>query len=108
MYNDQLSTKQMVLDTYKDIANSFLVVKEPQEKDTLSETYLGEYNIEEINNIVQNIVYNETEVKYYDTILQYIETYFTSNYYDTTDLDKGKDHIIKTNKTKIILTTTTN
>ena len=52
MYKDQLSTKQMVLDTYKDIANSFLVVKEPQEKDTLSETYLGEYNIEEINNIV--------------------------------------------------------
>ena len=85
MYKDQLSTKQMVLDTYKDIANSFLDVKETQAKDTLSETYLGEYNIEEINNIVQNIVYNETEVKYYDTILQYIETYFTSNYYDITE-----------------------
>ena len=32
----------------------------------------------------------------------------TSNYYDTNDLDKGKDHIIKTNKTKITLATTRN
>ena len=48
----------------------------------------------------------DEEIEYYDTILKKIEDVFT--YYDTTDLDNGKDEIIETKKMIITLTTTDN
>ena len=66
---------------------------------------------DEINNIIQ-IKTNETnednkeeEIKYYDTILEIIETGFTSDNYDTSILDKGEDEMIETEKITIIFTT---
>ena len=71
----------------------------------------------EIKNIIQNIIYEknkteevtkEEEIKYYDTILENIENIFTSENFDSTDIDNGKDEIIKTEKMTITLTTTEN
>ena len=50
----------------------------------------------------------EMEIEYYDTILENIEKGFTSENYDTKDLDNGKDEIIETEKMKITFTTTEN
>ena len=50
----------------------------------------------------------EEEVKYYDEVLDNIELGFTSEYYDTSNLDSGKEEIIETEKMKITLTTTQN
>ena len=48
------------------------------------------------------------EIKYYDKILETIEDVFTSNDFDTSDLDKGEDQVIDTEKIKITLTTVQN
>ena len=73
------------------------------------------YNIEEIiNNILINNTINkddiskEEEIKYYDNILKIIENEFTSDNYDTTNIDKGQDNIIKSGKITTTLTTTEN
>ena len=50
----------------------------------------------------------EEEIKVQDKILETIEEGFTSDNYDTTNLEKGKDEIIETDKMKITLTTTDN
>ena len=58
---------------------------------------------------ILNITYNETEeINYYDTIIKRIEDYFTSENFDTTQLDSGKDEQIVTEKMIITLTTTEN
>ena len=63
-------------------------------------------------NIVQDILditYNKTEeINYYDKIIERIEDYFTSENFDTSQLDSGKDEQIVTEKMIIILTTTEN
>ena len=73
------------------------------------------YNIEEIiNNLLINNTINkddiskEEEIKYYDNILKIIENEFTSDNYDTTNIDKGQDNIIKSGKITTTLTTTEN
>ena len=50
----------------------------------------------------------EEEIKYYDTILENIETGFTSEDYDTSNLDKGEDEVIETEKMTVTFTTTDN
>ena len=69
------------------------------------------YKNNEIKYIIDNIIKNKTksnEIEYYDTILKEIEELFTSENYDTTDVDNGKDDIIQTEKMNITLTTTYN
>ena len=71
-----------------------------------------------INNIIEEIKNkekNETEIKdkeevikYYNQIKTDIETIFTSENYDTTNIDKGEDQIIETKNMKITLTSTQN
>ena len=50
----------------------------------------------------------EEEIEYYDTILEILETGFTSEGYDTSDLDNGKEEIIETEKMRVTFTTTEN
>ena len=69
----------------------------------------------DLKNLIESIKKNETEEmlkekenEYYNTILTTLEKSFTSENYDTTDLDNGIDEIIETEKMKITLTTTEN
>ena len=58
---------------------------------------------------ILNITYNKTEeINYYDTIIKRIEDYFTSENFDSSQLDSGKDEQIVTEKMIITLTTTEN
>ena len=62
-----------------------------------------------IDNIIKNITIEMTEKEesvFYDTILKTIEESFTSENYDSTKLDNGKDILIDLEKIKITLTTT--
>ena len=69
---------------------------------------IEDYNII-INDIINNKQENEKEeIKYYDKILETVEDIFTSNDFDTSEIDKGEDQIINTEKMKITLTTTRN
>ena len=71
----------------------------------------------DIKNIIKNLVViekNETvkmtkeeEVEYYENVIEIIEKGFTDNY-DTTNMDKGKDEVIETQKMTITFTTTQN
>ena len=65
-----------------------------------------------IDDIIINNYGNQTEVKnetkLYDTILDAIENAFTSENYDTTNIDSGEDQIIEQDKIKITLTSTQN
>ena len=68
---------------------------------------LGEYiNCYNSSNGEEKQIEEETE--YYDNILKNIEQELTSNSFDITDLDNGKDKIIDNGKLKITLTTTQN
>ena len=51
---------------------------------------------------------NEEEIKFYDNILKKIEDEFTSDDYDTSNIDNGQDEIIKTEKITTTLTTSEN
>ena len=48
------------------------------------------------------------EVHCYDTILKDIEDIFSSQYFDTSDIDNGLDQVIEMDKTRVILSTTDN
>ena len=50
----------------------------------------------------------EEEIKCYDNILKNVEEGFTSENYDTKNLDKGEDEVIKTEKMTITFTTSQN
>ena len=67
---------------------------------------------DEIKKILEDLINNKTmkeeETKYYDTILEYIEDIMTSNKYNTSALDGGNDEIIKTEKVKVIISTSEN
>ena len=67
----------------------------------------------EIKKMIEDIIKNETKEKtkeeenqYYDTILKEIDIAFTSENFDTYNLDKGNYEIIETEKIKITFTTT--
>ena len=71
-----------------------------------------------IENVLEDILHYEKnktefknkteEIEYYDTIIDKIENIFTSPNFDTSNIDNGKDEIIKTEKMTITLTTTQN
>ena len=65
-------------------------------------------NIEKIENYDNNDKNEAEEIQYYDTILETIETCFTMDNYDTSDIDKGVDEVIEKDKITISLTTTDN
>ena len=48
------------------------------------------------------------QIKYYDNILQSIESSFTSENYDTSNIDNGKEDVIKTEKMTVTFTTSQN
>ena len=50
----------------------------------------------------------EEEIKFYDSILKNIENGFTSEAYNTSDIDNGIEQILKADKLTITLTTTKN
>ena len=72
----------------------------------------------DIEDIIKNILINnegnqtektkDEEIKYYDNILKIIENEFTSENYDTFNLEHGQDDIIKTEKIITTLTTSEN
>ena len=74
------------------------------------------YNIKDIINNIPKYEKNSTEeitkeeeIKYYDNILNNIESGFTSEYYDATSLDYGENEVLIDNgKIKVTLTTTQN
>ena len=71
-----------------------------------------------LNNMIQNMlkternetekISKEEEIKFNDNILKSIEEGFISENYDTSNLDKGEDEIIKTEKMTITFTTSQN
>ena len=72
-------------------------------------------NIEDlINNLLVNNINNETEdskekeIQHYDNILKIIKKEFISENFDTSNIDNGKDNIIKTEKITTTLTTSEN
>ena len=66
--------------------------------------------IKDITNIEKNEIEKskEKETKYYDNVLQSIENGFTSESYDTSSIDNGKDEVIKADKLTVTFTTTEN
>ena len=73
----------------------------------------------DIKNIIEDIknkfekngtkeISQEEKIEYYDSILKKLEESITSDNYDTTDLDNGKDELVETGKMKITITTTQN
>ena len=68
----------------------------------------------DIKNMIKDIIKNEKnetkeeEIKYYDKILKAIETGFTSEKYNTSNLDNGEDEQLKMDKIIIVFTTTKN
>ena len=82
---------------------------------TEMETYVKNVKIrnklQDILKIEKNITKengNEEEIEYYDTILENVENIFTSENFDTIDIDNGKDEIIETEKMTITFTTSEN
>ena len=69
----------------------------------------GNINCTKIYENKTNQIYEEEkEAKFYDEILENIESFFTSEKYDTSILDSGEDEILEINKLKIVLTTSSN
>ena len=65
-----------------------------------------------IKNMVDNLEQIENnkneEIKFYDTILEYMEDMLTSKYYDSSNLDNGNDETFEIGKLKITFSTTQN
>ena len=71
------------------------------------------YNIDSTINIInydtiETNNLNEEEIDYYDNILQNIEIKFTSENYDTKNIDNGKDEFINNGRITTTLTTSEN
>ncbi len=47
----------------------------------------------------------EEETKFYDEVVKNVENIFTSEDFNTSNLDNGEDEVIKTDKMTITLTT---
>jgi len=97
LVQDKLQCKKSsnMNDIFKNLFN--FEKKEKKEKLETNDTTLEE----EINT-------EDEENQYYKTVLQSIESGFTSKYYDTSNLDKGEEEIIETDKLKITFTTLNN
>jgi len=66
-------------------------------------------DLEDIKLDILNYEKNDIkDIKYYDIILKNIESVFTSNYFNTSNIDNGKDEIIKSKKITVTLTNTQN
>ena len=89
----------------------------PDDYPKLNEDKMECIKINNIENIKDNLIIkekNETEkmskkeeIEYYDNLIKIIEKGFTQNY-DTSNMDKGHDDIIKTEKITVTLTTVQN
>jgi hypothetical protein len=101
------------------IFKSTEIIKEEEEYLLSSELIISKQNdskIIDIKNMIDDIIINnygnqtevKNETKLYDTILDAIENAFTSENYDTTNIDSGEDQIIEQDKIKITLTSTQN
>ena len=82
---------------------------------TLNCSYFLETKEIKIKNVIDNMIKNqvkgktkEEENKYYDNILKILKEALTSENYDTSDIDNGKEENIETEKMKITITTTKN
>ena len=64
-----------------------------------------DYDDNSYNNLNYLKIEKENEIKYYDEILYFIESLFTSDFFKTKDLDDGDDIFIQTEKINIYLTT---
>ena len=67
----------------------------------------------DIKNLIEDIIIPEKnntkeKVEYYNNILEKLETGFTSEIYDTSNLDNGEDEVIEIKDIKITFTTTQN
>ena len=76
-----------------------------------------ENNKNEIKDIIKDLLNNEInktekskeeEIKFYDNILNIFESKYTSDNYDTSNIDIGKDDIYNIEKMIITITTTQN
>ena len=71
-------------------------------------------NLENINEGISQIDKNgiqnsiEKAIKYYDNILANIESIFTSENFDTSNIDKGNDEVLRTDKVTVTFTTAEN
>ena len=71
----------------------------------------------EIKDIIKDLINNEKneiekskedEIRYYDNILNIIKNGYTSENYDTSNIDKGEDDVIKFEKIIVTFTTSEN
>ena len=60
------------------------------------------------NNTENNNTQIDEEVKLYDEIIENINSYFTSEFYETSNIDNSDDEMFELEKIKIILTSTKN
>ena len=80
-----------------------------------ADKYLNEFSCLNCDESCNNTENNKTEineideeVKFYDELIANINFYFTSEFYETSYIDKGDDEIFEFEKIKIILTSTKN
>ena len=105
---------------YFDNENNFHCTKNlscPKEYPKLIENRLECIEYVDLQNLMKDILNKERnkteksreeEIEYYDNILTSIESGFTSENYDTSNIDNGKDEVIKTEKLIITFTTSQN
>ena len=112
--------------TNKELLSTIIFNKESNNKELLSTIFEKEIKIttveieskiknNNIKNLIEELINNKTkhinkenEKEYYDTILESIEISFTSENYDSSDLDKGKIETIENGKLRVILGTSLN
>ena len=104
---------------YIDDMNNYICINDtfsPEEYSTVSEDKT-EYIKNDLNDIIQNMIdygknvtieEKEEEIKYYDEILDKIESGFISGDFDKSKIDKGEEEVFTTEKMQITLTTTNN
>ena len=111
---------ELLLETTENIKNNEMenltknIIKtEKSEIENLTDIIKIEIN--EIKNLIKNITRNKIieetngkKIKYYDIILDIIETGFTSGNYNISGLDNGRDETIITKKITITFTTVQN
>ena len=85
-----------------------------KQKKIMNGECVDNYNSKDLLNDILNIEKNkiekskEEEIKYYDNVLSNIESGFTSENFDTSNIDNGKDELIKIEKMTVTFTTSQN
>ena len=85
-----------------------------KQKKIMNGECVDNYNSKDLLNDILNIEKNkiekskEEEIKYYDNVLSNIESGFTSENFDTSNIDNGKDEFIKIEKMTVTFTTSQN